>query len=79
MSVFTKNTHFCIITKNSDYELDDLYNFRGKFIINQVINNNDTFEHIIRLSNYASNIEFLNCVYSREIHDEYTKLKLKFQ
>jgi hypothetical protein len=75
MNVFIKNNKFCIIKRNNLYEIDELYNFRGNFIITQEIKDEKTFKHIINLSNYGSNIEYLHCVYYDEIEKEYQNLK----
>lgn len=75
MSVFIKNNKFCIIEKNNVSELDELYNFRGNFVVSQNVNSDKIFKHIVKLSNYAVNIEFLQCLYYDEINKEYQELK----
>lgn len=68
-----KHNKFLFINKNPN-ENDNFYEFRKKIIINNNINNEDDFNNLIMLSNYCSNIKYLNCSYNEEIMKEYNNI-----
>ena len=65
-----KHNKFLFINKNPN-ENDTFYEFRKKIIINRNINNEEELNNSIILSNYCSNIKFLNCSYDENIMKDY--------
>jgi len=68
-----KHNKFIFINKNPD-ESDKLYEFRKKIIISKDIKNEEEFNNIIILSNYCSNIKYLECKYNEKIMKEYNNI-----
>ena len=68
-----KHNKFLFINKNPN-ENDNFYEFRKKIIISNNINNEDDFNNLIMLSNYCSNIKYLNCCYNEKIMKEYKNI-----
>lgn len=68
MNVFIKNGFFCLVEKNA-YEVNEKYNYRANLIVSKKPENQKEFDNYVKLSNYASNINFLGCHYPKHIED----------
>jgi hypothetical protein len=66
MSVFIAGNYFCVVNKNLA-ELPERYMYRGYTIAKQQVMTEETYQQNVLLSNYNSNMVFLNCMYSDEI------------
>lgn len=70
--LFTKHNKFLIVHKNDN--ISELNNYKNNFIISQKIKNKNDLESIFNLSNYATNIKFLNCTYNEMITNKIADL-----
>lgn len=70
--LFTKHNKFLISPK--DNIIQELNDYKNNFIISQKVKNKNDLEYINNLSNYAVNMEFLNCQYNNKIVDDVLNL-----
>jgi hypothetical protein len=74
--VFIKNGHFCNVSRDNA-EVYERYMLRGFAIISNIPKTLDEYKQSVIHSRYLSNIKYLGCSFSKQIHDACEQLEKK--